>query len=769
MHSEANKDRRVALCALILTLSISTGSLEAASGSVVGFVRGPAGVALPGATVVATSGTNPSAASVVTGDGGEFKISGLVPGSYTIEARLTGFHPTSAYEVSVAQGKVARVQIELPPSTFHDTMEVESTSPPQSLEAAVLRESAARDVGEALARISGVWKIRKGGIANDIVVKGYSQDDVTVLIDGARVAGACPNRMDPPAFHLDFAELDRVELAPTGGNMAAQGSMGGLVNVVTKKPAKGLHADISVASGSWSMVNPSATVSYGSDRFAVLGGLSNRTSKPYADGSGQLITERSNYTEAADDADAYDVSSAWARLYWAPAEEHELNLSYAYQAADDVLYPALLMDALVDDTDRLVLGYRYSPDRGSLRDLRATAYATQVEHWMVDSLRTSAGSAPKGWSMGTMATTRIIGVSADAEIGPVTLGFEAYNRNWDAWTEMAGMNYMRQYTIPDGELEAAGLSARWLYPASQRTRLQIGGRVDWVATSADPEKANTGLYYAYHDTVSISRTDVEPSLSVQVVHELSTRVSLSGGLSRSVRSPDPRERYIALKRKVGDWVGNPELEPPVAGRAELGLTWSAGVGTLTATAWADSVDGYIIVYNQQRINVAPGVMNVRAQSYANVDALLRGAAVEGSVALSSRVFLSGNVAYVRGTQEPIPELGIYSEDIAEMPPLSARLAARWQSPKLFAEIEGVGAAAQDRVDTDLNESPTPSWGIVNLKGGITTGPWRLQVVLGNIFDRTYHEHYSYLRNPYRSGFVINEPGRNATFSVGWRR
>jgi len=417
--------RVLALCALILPVLTTIGTADAATGSVVGTVFGPGGVTLPGATVTATTDTGPSAMSVVTGDGGEFRIAGLEPGSYTIEARLSGFHTTSANEVLVDEGNFARVQLELPPATFHDTMEVESTSPPNSLEATELRESGARDVGEALSRMSGVWKVRKGGIANDIVVKGYGQDDVTVLIDGARVAGACPNRMDPPAFHLDFAELDRVELAPTGGNMAAQGSLGGLVNVITKKPGSGLHADVSVAAGSWNMLNPSATISYGSDRLAVLGGISNRTSKAYADGSGQLITEQANYTDAVVDADAYDVTSAWTRLYWEPADKHAFNLSYAHQAADDVLYPGLLMDALTDDTDRLVLGYRFSTDGGAFRSLRATAYATQVDHWMVDSLRTSAGSAPRGWSMGTNATTRIIGTSADADVGPVTLGFEA--------------------------------------------------------------------------------------------------------------------------------------------------------------------------------------------------------------------------------------------------------------------------------------------------------------------------------------------------------
>ena len=189
---------------------------------------------------------------------------------------------------------------------------------------------------------------------------------------------------------------------------------------------------------------------------------------------------------------------------------------------------------------------------------------------------------------------------------------------------------------------------------------------------------------------------------------------------------------------------------------------------MAATIWADSVDGYITIYDQQKINDVPGVMNTKAQSYANVDATLRGFAVEGSMAVSSRVFLSGDIAYVRGTQDPVPELGIDSTDLAEIPPLSGRLALRWQNPRFFAEVEGVGAARQDRVNTDLNEEPTPGWSIVNLKGGFTSGSWRLQLILGNLFDRTYHEHYSYLRNPFRNGFVLNEPGRNVTVSLGWR-
>jgi iron complex outermembrane receptor protein len=704
---------------------------------------------------------------VVTGEQGNFRVDDVEPGTYSIEGELHGFHPASASNVSVDGTGVTRVELSLSTATFHDTMLVETHSPHDSMEASELRESSARDLGEALSLKPDVWKVRKGAIANDVVLRGFREDDVTVLIDGARIAGACPNRMDPPAFHIDFSEVDRVEIDPSSGRMAAQGSLGGLINVVTKKPGQGLHADLSLVGGSWGMINPSATVSWGSDRFAVLGGYSQRSSGVYEDGSGAVFTEEANYNSSAQGADAYDINTAWTRLYFQPGDDHELHLSYARQEAGDVLYPTLMMDAVIDDADRLVAGYRYDPDGGLLRSLRATAYATQVDHWMTDSFRMTSEGAPRGWGMGTNATTEMIGGTVEAELGDFIIGLEAYTRNWDAWTEMAGMGYMRQYSIPNVDLDALGLSARWSRRFSDRTRMELGARVDRVSTAADDSIANTGLYYAYHGTTTTSRTDTEPSFSLNISHDVASSLMLSGGISRTSRSPDPRERYFGLKKMGGDWVGNPELTPPIATGAELGLTWSTGVGMLTASVWAENVDDYILIYSQPRINMVPGVMNPRAMTYTNVDADLRGASLSGSLALSSRISFSGSASYVRGTMDPVEELGIYSTNLPEMPPISGRLALRWQNTKFFAEIEGLGAGSQDKVDEDLNEAATPSWGIMNLKAGYSPGRWRIQAVFANVFDRTYHEHFSYLRNPYRSGYVLNEPGRNLSLTLGW--
>ncbi|HSN57397.1 MAG TPA: TonB-dependent receptor, partial [Candidatus Sulfomarinibacteraceae bacterium] len=429
--------------ALVLLILWTTGAAAAdlETGSLTGVVRGPGGVGMPGARVTAVSETTAASVSVVTADNGAFKIEPLEPGRYTVEGASHGFHPTSATSVVVDRGRVARIELSLSAATFRDTMQVESQSPQDSLEASELRESTARDVGEALAGKPGVWKVRKGGIANDVVIRGYGEDDVTMLIDGARVAGACPNRMDPPAFHLDFAEVDRIELGPTSARMSAQGSLGAVVNVVTKKPGSGLRADVSLVAGSWDMLNPSATFSYGSDRLAVLGGISHRSSQPYEDGSGTVFTEGANYLPEVEDVDAYNIDSYWTRLYFEPSAGHELHLSFARQESDDVLYPTLMMDAVYDNTDRVVAGYRWDAGPGLVKAVRATAYMTTVDHWMEDGLRISGGAAPRGWSMGTQADTRIVGGTAEADLGPFVVGAEAYTRNWNAWTAMAGMGY----------------------------------------------------------------------------------------------------------------------------------------------------------------------------------------------------------------------------------------------------------------------------------------------------------------------------------------
>jgi iron complex outermembrane recepter protein len=97
----------------------------------------------------------------------------------------------------------------------------------ESLTIREVRESSARDMGEALKAVDGVSIVRKGAIANDVVIRGMQKDNINVFLDGVRLHGACPNRMDPPSFHYDFAEVEQVKVIKGPYDLANPGSLGG--------------------------------------------------------------------------------------------------------------------------------------------------------------------------------------------------------------------------------------------------------------------------------------------------------------------------------------------------------------------------------------------------------------------------------------------------------------------------------------------------------------------------------------------------------------
>ena len=78
------------------------------------------------------------------------------------------------------------------------------------------------------------------------------------------------------------------------------------------------------------------------------------------------------------------------------------------------------------------------------------------------------------------------------------------------------------------------------------------------------------------------------------------------------------------------------------------------------------------------------------------------------------------------------------------------------------------AAAQDRVDTDLNEAPTPGYGLMHLRVGGELKKVRVTVALDNVFNRFYVQHNSFQRDPYRTGVRVPEPGRNLYASISYR-
>lgn len=754
--------------ALATALAAASPARAEAPATVTGTVQAVDGSALPGARITLVEPARKATVRVTSGEHGVFRASSLPPGTWLLTAELAGFLPRTLDPLTLAPGGRRAVEVRLEVATVRETLTVVGNAPRDTLEASEIRESPARDVGEALASVPGVAKLRKGGIASDVVVRGYQTKDLNVLVDGQRVYGACPNHMDPPAFHVDFSEVDRVEVGKGPFDVKNQGSLGGVVNVVTKKPEAGLHASATIAGGTAAYVNPAATVSYGTARVSALAGYSYRQGDAYSDGDGRRFTELANYRPEAREETAFEVGTAFGKLVLVPAAGHTVQVAYTRQDAGTTYYPYLQMDAEYDDSDRVNLTWEADRLGGALSSVRAQGYYTRVSHWMTDAFRTTSTAAPRGWSMGTTAETRTAGGRVEGRLGRVTLGVEAFQRFWEARTQLAGMGYATQNSVPAAKTESAGLWAELSQPLGEGLALSAAARLEGTRTEADPGKANTDLYQAYNGTRETSASDVLPSGSLRVSWKVSTALEASAGLGHTVRVPEPNERYFALKRMGSDWVGDPALSPSRNTGADLALSFRRSGLSLSASGFWNRVEDWVTVHDQPRVEAVPGVTNTTARSYANVDATLAGLELSGVVALTDRLFASGSMAWVRGTQEGNGAKGIAAGDLPEMPPLSARTALRYDAGAFHAEVEGVFAAAQERVDASLKESPTPGWGVLNVKAGGAIGPVELSAGVANVFDRTYREHLSYQRDPFRSGTLVNEPGLTVFATATWR-
>ncbi|MEW6757416.1 MAG: TonB-dependent receptor [Acidobacteriota bacterium] len=769
--------RSVALAAgLCLFVSVTAVSLTPAPeappdrAALAGRVATPDGVGIPGATVQVRPQAGTEEIRVQTGEDGLFRAGGLTPGDYDVEVALHGYRRAAVPAVRLTAGEVRSLRFTMDFEIPDSEVDVVASDPRDGLSGLGLRESGAPDVGEALTRLPGLWNVRKGGIAGDVVLRGHQGDNVNVLIDGVHVQGACPNNMDPAAFHVDLSEVERIELGKGPFDVKNGGSLGGVVNIVTRTPEPGLHGTAVVSGGSFGHINPSATLSFGGDSVGFLAGASYRSSDPFADGNGVRFTEDAGYRKSAENSQAYRVRTGWAGMWFRPSPDHQVGVSVSRQEADHVLYPYLLMDGVWDNTDRLHADYAYTPSGPEGPVVEAQAYVSHVSHWMTDGYRTSSLSpmAPRGYTMGTYGRTKAEGARTEIRFGDTAVGVELARRHWYAVTRFAMAMYMPQYSLPSVDAHNMGLYASQAFRLSDRFTLDAGARLDASRSTADARLSNTDLYWAYKDTRSRTRKDTYPSGNLRLTASLPGGVEVRAGVGSSSRFPDPQELFFALRRMGADWVGNPALEVPRNTGVNLGFTVRRSAFYASANLFRDRVDSFITVHNQARLNMVPGYMNAVARSYANVDARFWGGELSLSAVAGNRVFLSLDAASVRATKDTAPALGIRSSAVAEIPPLWARAAVRYDTGRWFAEVEGVFADRQDSVDEDLRERPTPGYGIANARAGVTWNGIQATLILRNLFDRAYRDHLSYQRDPFRSGHRVWEPGRTLVVNLSYR-
>ena len=633
-----------------------------------------------------------------------------------------------------------------------------------SLDIRDIRETQSVDLGEALDVFDGISIIRKGSIANDVMLRGFNRDNLNVLIDGTRLYGACPNRMDPAPFHIDFAEISKITIIKGPFDVRNAGSLGGTINTQTMVPEQGTHAGITGSYGSFENFNAALHGSIASEKRDISLGYSYRYSLPYEDGSGRKITDLypdaspNRYLPGQGDEDAYTINTFWTKFGLNTTDDQRMELHFTRQEADDVIYPYLLMDAVYDNANRV--NWSYSMDNLSdlIDNTEIQIYWNNVRHDMTDERRASSTGFASGYSMRTFARTETYGAKMNMEVSgdnnKLSVGIDYYLRNWDAETTLPTGT---QHSMPDVDISNLGVYAENMRTLDEIVILTVGVRVDYTESQANDNR--NAVYQMYSSNYDRKTDDLLPSGNIQLLYSMneSFDIFLGGGISS--RPPDPTERYFALLRPMTkpNWVGNPGLDPVENREVDLGFRYSNEKFDGKIMLYYSDVNDYISVINNPGISAAKPAM-----SYRNIDATFYGGEFSWLIKLSSVFKLNGGISYTNGRNDTL------KEPLPEIPPLQGNIALSFNRNPWSAELKAIFAGRQDRVSSSLGEPETPGWGVLNFMTGFNSEKMSVRLSIKNILDKQYEKNLSYQRDPFRSGIIVPEAGRSffLTFSYG---
>ncbi|WP_456374435.1 TonB-dependent receptor [Thiolapillus sp.] len=618
------------------------------------------------------------------------------------------------------------------------------------------KEVKSADLADALSKkVSSVSLVRRSGIANDIILRGQKKDNINILIDGGKIYGACPNRMDPPTSHILTNNIEAVEITEGPYDVENFGTLSGAVKITTREPEEGLQGEVSLNVGSWNYRKGAATLSGGTDRVRAMASISTEISDQYEDGDGNDFAEQiENYDPASKgryqqryrDREAYEKSTFMGKLYVDVTENQELKFSYTANRSDDVLYPSSPMDALYDDSDIFDVEYVISGLGDWSRELSFHYYSSQVEHPMSTRYRLSSGPNSVNEKIHYLETEMQGGKiknSWDLRDGTaMTLGLDFSRRNWDGVFHGKGMASMIDgfISIDDVDTDNAAVFLE-VEKNIANLNLKLGARYD--DTSIEPAgNMQPSNDYSFFSAYAFG------------TYGLQQGMKLFGGIGRSARVPDARELYLWMPMMGGMMIGNPDLDQVTNTEIDLGLELHSGNLYLKPKVFYSWL-GDFIIYNNSKM----------MKRFDNVDATIYGFSIDGSYNFTDQLYLDFGLAYQRGEKDQA-QPGQTDTDLPEIPPLKGTLSLNWNYMEdSLARAEVVASDSWTRYDADNGEQELDSWAVLNLKveHALTK---HINLVLGvdNVFDETYA-----VSNTYKDltlldaggGDVIlmNEPGR----------
>ncbi|MGD2118347.1 MAG: TonB-dependent copper receptor [Chromatiales bacterium] len=635
-----------------------------------------------------------------------------------------------------------------------------------------VQEAPSSDAGEALRNIPGVSGVRMGGHGIDPIIRGQSQTRLNILLDGAYVHGGCPNRMDPPTAYSSMNSFDEIEVIK-GSQTVIYGGGGSGGTVLLQRNTQPLTADeayrASVSAGYVGNADKkelSADVTAGGQQAYLRGIVDWSEAGNYHDGDDNTVRS------------AYKSKEGTVILGYLPDSQSRLEFSFMANREDDTLYAGAGMDGVYSDNDTVQLKYQNDGRIGFLDGMKVEIYSSQVDHLM-DNFSLRPLSAPMKMSAPSESDTkggRVLGhINSGDKRWTIGLDHQNNNRNADRFAGPT-LSVLQSVLWPDADLKQTGVFAELDTPLDANNQLKAGLRYDRVKASISeantatsmPASTPATLYALYYNSPTTSATENNVGGFVTLKHKLTDHSAVYATLSRSVRTADATERYIAANSgtAASRWVGNSNLDPEKHHQFEVGYNRKQGNWDMGLSMYYNDVTDYIL---RDRAHAQSGILlNDNATIYRNVDARLYGFEADAGIRWNRNWSSVATLAYVNAenTSDDRP--------IAQTPPLEATFNLEYHNDSW--RLGGLIRAQdkQTRVEDDitlnsgLDVGKTSGWAVLDLFGNYQVNDSvDIKAGINNVFDTSYAYHVNRASSdPFNPTAVqVYEPGRQIWLGI----
>lgn len=234
----------------LLGLMIIGGFLvaQAPTGKIIGMVTDVDGFPLPGVSIEATSAKLIGKATAVTDESGIYRLFALPPGTYKITYTLPGFKPFIRQDIVVSLEATIKVDISMEMGAIEEEITVIGQSPLIDVKSTVKGMTLTKEMFELLPRGRNFDTLVTAvpGVSNEPWLGGLSVDgasgaenmfymdgtDITNMVTGVRGQSAA------------FEFVDEIQIKASGYQAEFGGSLGGVVNVITRQGGNEFHGEL---------------------------------------------------------------------------------------------------------------------------------------------------------------------------------------------------------------------------------------------------------------------------------------------------------------------------------------------------------------------------------------------------------------------------------------------------------------------------------------------------------------------------------------------